>query len=529
MAEQFDSTDTEVLVVGAGPTGMTAAALLAAHGVRVTVLEAREGTSEEPKAISIDDEALRTYQQAGIIRQIVDVIVPGTGTRYYDAAGEPVFQARAAVPYRLGHPFKNPFAQPDLERALADALHANELVDLRYRRSVATLEQDGDGVTVMAEAPDGPERYRARFVLGADGGRSIVREDHGFGMTGRSYPEVWLVADTLEDHRVERYGMHHGDPARPHVIVPGQNGRCRYEFRLFEGEGAPGEEPDFELIRRLVAPYRELEPHQVERAVNYRFNAVNADRYRQGRLFVLGDAAHMMPPFAGQGLNSGIRDAANLSWKLAEVLQGRAPDALLDTYEPERKPHAGAIIAQSVRLGRIVMTVSPRVAEHRDRLVREALATPEGRAFYEEMRYRPVARHDSALTLTDGAGVVVGQPLVFVAETHETLRLDDAIGAGWALVGVDVDAAAWADASPLAARFGATTWHVPLDDLQPRVPAGVGSLVDLDGGLYREFEPYRGRFVLIRPDRFTAAVWAPDATADVAHAADALRTDLVPA
>jgi 3-(3-hydroxy-phenyl)propionate hydroxylase len=525
----MDTAEDGVIVVGAGPSGMTVAALLAARGVPVTVLEARSGTSDEPKAISIDDEALRTYQQAGLAREILEIIIPGTGTQYYDAANRPLFQARAAVPYRLGYPFKNPFAQPDLERALADALLAHELVDLRYDTRVVGLTQDDALAHVIAEGPDGILRLSGRYVLGADGGRSVVREALGIGMTGRSYPDVWLVVDTLDDHRTERYGMHHGDPERPHVIVPGLNGRCRYEFRLFDGEGEAGVTPPFALIQRLVAPYRSIAPHQVERAVNYRFNAVNADRWRDGRCLLIGDAAHMMPPFAGQGLNSGIRDAANLAWKIAEVRAGAAPDALLDTYEAERKPHVSAVIRQSVRLGSIVMSTSPRVAAHRDRLVRQALATPEGRAYFEEMRYRPTAHYRGGLSLTEDAGYAIGQPLAFDPGTHRLHRLDALLGDGWSILGIDVTPAAWDEVREPARMFGATSRHVPLDDTEPRLPDPVGVLFDVDGGLVRECAPYQGRFVLVRPDRFIAAVWLPGQTAAITNAARAWRTALVAA
>jgi 3-(3-hydroxy-phenyl)propionate hydroxylase len=501
---------TEALVVGAGPVGMTVAALLAARGVTVIVVERRSGTSNEPKAISIDDEALRTYQLAGIDAEISNIIVPGTGTRYYDAENRPMFHARGAVPYRLGHPFKNPFAQPDLERTLARGLSNHELVRLEYDTTVTTVEQDNDAAYVTIEGPGGRDVVAADFVLGADGGRSIVREQMLCNaMTGHRYPDVWLVADTLEDPHTERYGMHHGQPSRPHVIVPGLDQRCRYEFRLFDGEGEPGDVPDFELIKKLVAPYRDIEPHQVERAVNYRFNAVNADNYRAGRFFLLGDAAHMMPPFAGQGLNSGIRDGANLSWKIAAVIQGKAPESILDTYEAERKPHAGAVIAQSVRLGSIVMTTSERVARHRDTLLSQALETDEGRTYFEEMRYRPLAWFDSALTLTAEAGLMVGQPLVFDTGTRTTARMDHIIGDGWVLFGIDIDPECWRETVSLTQSLGATRWHVSFDDDQPCGVDIDGLLIDLDGSLYREFEHYRGRFVLMRPDRFTSAVFAP--------------------
>lgn len=511
MSERTVARSTEVVVVGAGPVGMTAAALLASRGIKVIVLEMNSGTSNEPKAISIDDEALRTYQQAGIDKAISSIIVPGTGTRYYDSDNKPVFQARGAVPYRLGHPFKNPFAQPDLERVLAQSVESRDLISLEYNTRVVDVKQDADLAFLTLNGPQGEEVISAQFVLGADGGRSVVRElTMDNSMSGRSYSDVWLVADTLEDPHTERYGMHHGDPRRPHVIVPGLNGRCRYEFRLFEGEGNVGDAPDINLIKKLVAPYREIEPHQIERSVNYRFNAVNADSYRAGKYFVLGDAAHMMPPFAGQGLNSGIRDAANLTWKIAEVIRGKAPDSLLDTYEPERKPHAAAIIAQSVRLGSVVMSTNERVARYRDAAIKQVIASEEGRTYFEEMRYRPLAKCNSELSLTPDAGTAVGQPLVFDTSSRTTSRMDHIVGNGWALFGVDVTVADWEEANELATAFGASSWYIPFGDTQPREAKVDGLLIDLDGSLYREFEAFQGKFVLVRPDHFTAAVFSPE-------------------
>ncbi|MFF0815011.1 bifunctional 3-(3-hydroxy-phenyl)propionate/3-hydroxycinnamic acid hydroxylase [Rhodococcus sp. NPDC003318] len=505
----------DVALCGAGPVGMTAAALLAARGLDVVVLERRLRTSDEPKAISIDDEALRIYQQAGLADTLLELIVPGTGTRYYGADGRPLFDARATVPFRLGFPFKNPFAQPDLERALAGALAANPRVDLRFGTEVRALTQDADTVTVSTTSGD----VEASYLLGCDGGRSTVRELLGGTMTGRSHPDVWLVVDALGDHHVERFGMHHGDPERPHVIIPGLGGRCRYEFRLFEGEGEPTDTPPFDLIHRLVSRYREITPDQVERAVNYRFHGLVADDWQVGRCFLLGDAAHMMPPFAGQGLNSGIRDAGNLAWKLAEVFHGRLDPSVLATYQTERRPHAAAVVRSSEQLGRVVMTTSPALARRRDARARSALATPAGREFLEEMRYRPAHHYRTGLVTGDGPdiGVPLGQPRVFDVRTHRTVLLDEVVGDGWALLAVDItDEDAVASADGLAATFGTDVVLVTVNGTMPRTDRRV--LVDVDGGLAREFGSYRGRFVLLRPDHFVAAAWGPDQHDAVADA-----------
>ncbi|MET0450985.1 MAG: FAD-dependent monooxygenase [Mycobacterium sp.] len=503
----------DVAVCGAGPVGMTAALLLAARGCDVVVFERRAGTSDEPKAISIDDEALRVYQQAGIVEQILRIVVPGTGTSYYDSSDKLAFHAGAATPYRLGHPFKNPFAQPDLERELATAVHRHPHIDAHFGTEVTDIDQDG----AMVGLTTADRTVRARYLLGCDGGRSTVRSRLGVTMTGRSHPDVWLVVDTLGDHHTERFGMHHADPERPHVVVPGLDGRCRYEFRLFPGEGEPTDAPPFELIERLVSRYRAITPEQVERAVNYRFHGLVADTWQVGRCFLLGDAAHMMPPFAGQGLNSGVRDAGNLAWKIADVIDGRLGENALASYETERRPHATATVRASERLGRVVMTTSPRLAQRRDHLIGAALATTEGREFFEQMRYRPAHQFTCGLvTAGPDVGVPIGQPRAYDTGTQSIRLMDEILGRGWALIGVDIiDEHCWNDVEVIAGMLDATTAGVPTRRTLPRL--GRRMLIDVDGGLEREFAPYRGRFVLLRPDHFVAAAWYPDQTADIAN------------
>jgi 3-(3-hydroxy-phenyl)propionate hydroxylase len=514
----------DVVVVGAGPVGMTAAALLAARGVRVAVLEARPATSAEPKAISIDDESLRTYADAGIISEILRIVSPGTGTKYFDRHGQPVFHARGLAPYRLGYPFKNPFAQPDLERTLAAVLDASSGVELRFGTRVTGLDQGADHVAVSVATSGGTETVVTRYVIGADGGRSAVRERLGITMTGRSYEEPWLVIDTLGDPHRQMYGMHFGIPERPTVIIPGKDGRCRYEFLLFPGEGVPGERPGQELIAKLLAPHREITPDQIERAVIYKFNGLVADQWRIGRVFLAGDAAHMMPPFAGQGLNSGLRDVANLCWKLSGVLDGRLVGAVLDSYQDERKPHARASVRLSERLGRVVMSTSPRMAESRDRIIAAALASPQGRAFFEEMRYRPPVAFTSGLVrvtpdTADIVGRPVPQPRGFDMAAGEVRYLDQVTGYGWLVLGVGVTESAWRQVAGLTAAFGASSVHVCADDTLPdAVPADVPVIADVDGAFNTGFGPCRGRFLLVRPDHVIAAAWRPGEEPGVAAA-----------
>ncbi|MFI9832782.1 FAD-dependent monooxygenase [Streptomyces sp. NPDC051913] len=512
------SVQPDVLVVGAGPTGLTAAHLLGSLGIRVLLVERNPTTSNDAKAISLDDESLRTLQAAGIDGAVYPIIVPGTGTKYFGVGNRPLVHARGLGDQRFGHPFKNPFAQPDLERVLVEELRGRPDVETRFRTRLFSLEQHSDRVRVGVGPSDGTgpvEHFDVSYVLGCDGGRSTVRELLSIRMRGRSFPDVWLVADTVGDPHDQRYGMHLGDPGRPTVVVPGRDGRCRYEFLLHPGEGLPGEPPPFELVRDLLRPYREITPDQVERAVSYTFHALLADRLRDGRCFLLGDAAHMMPPFAGQGLNSGVRDAANLCWKLADVLAGRAGDTLLDTYDTERRPQAQAVIDLSVRLGRIVMTTSRSRARLRDLLVRTAMHTPQGRRYLTEMRYRPNTRVRSGAVVPFGCdnrspvGTALPQPRVLHGPRLQITRLDDVLGRGWSLLGVGVTDADWNTAVHAGLPAGERV-SVVLGDRYPRDGPGRTAVADADGRLQALFGGLTGHFLLVRPDRLIAAVFPAD-------------------
>ncbi|WP_113705118.1 bifunctional 3-(3-hydroxy-phenyl)propionate/3-hydroxycinnamic acid hydroxylase [Nonomuraea lactucae] len=498
-----------VLVVGGGPVGLTVANLLAARDVPVLLVERNAATSDEAKAISLDDESLRTYQSAGIEGDVLDIVVPGTGTRFYGRRGRALFHARGPAPYRLGFSFKNQFAQPELERVLLQALKDRPEVEVRFATELVGLHEQHDGMIAQLDSGE----VAVSWVLGCDGGRSAVRELNGIGMTGTSHNDVWLVTDTIGDAHDERYGMHHGDPRRPTVIVPGRDGRCRYEFQLRPGEGSRGETPDFATIQRLLAPYRDIAPEQVERAVTYTFNAVIADRWREGRCLLLGDAAHMMPPFAGQGLNSGVRDAANVAWKLAEVWHGRAGEELLDTYEAERRPHATAMVHFSERLGDIVMTTSTARAFLRDLAIRVMLRTGSGRRYLSQMRFRPQAAHTAGVVAATGhprTGTLLAQPRVLVPPSLRPCLLDDVLGPGMALLGVDVPS--WDSTLSWRAR----PIEVVLGDRLPRPSAGRLAIADCDGALESAVGDMRGHFVLVKPDRYIAAVFTPDQATQVA-------------
>lgn len=506
-----------VVIAGGGPVGLTAANLLAAAGIDVVLLEQNAATSDDAKAISMDAESLRVLSGLGLCENLSSVLAPGTGVRFYDRHGNRAFQARGKSPYIYGYAVKSQFSQPELERLLLDRLHSHERVRVRFGTELIDYRNVAGGVdlTVRRVGDDAEETLHADYLLGCDGGRSAVRKLAGIPMTGRGFDDVWLVVDTIGDQHDDRCSMHFGVPGRPHVIVPGGDGRCRYEFRLRPEEGSAREQPPFELVQRLLAPYRQITPEQVERSVNYRFSGLVADRWRDRHVFLLGDAAHMMPPFAGQGLNSGIRDAANLCWKLALVAQGRAGSALLDSYETERKPHTVDTVAASVRQGRVVMTSNPILATVRDAAVAAMLRIPRWRRYLVQLEYLPRPHFLTGVVVRDGspADALVGSPLDQPHVLHpngSVTRLDTVLGAGFTMLGVDVTPDDWLVADAAFGDLPFDRVDVVLGDRRPRsnaVPRAVG---DADGELETLLTVAHGRFLLLRPDRYVAAVFPTD-------------------
>jgi 3-(3-hydroxy-phenyl)propionate hydroxylase len=507
-----------VVVIGGGPSGMTLANLLGFAGIDVVLIERNPGTSDLPRAVSFDDESLRTFQGCGLEKEAYDLIMPGTGTKYYGADGKVLAYQRGPAHPRFGHPVKNPFSQPQFERMLHRGMERFANVEARFSTELIDLQIDEERMAhlTISDAEGNRTQLTSSIVVGCDGGRSTVRELLGVNMIGTSLADPWLVIDALEDQHDERYAMHHCDPQRPYVIVPGRDGRCRYEFRLLPNED-PEQFTDLTSISRLLAPFRTIAPNQIERCTVYTFHALVAERWRDGPVILAGDAAHMMPPFAGQGLNSGVRDAHNLAWKIAAVIRGDAHQDLLDTYELERRPHAEATVALSVRLGQVMMSRHRTLAGVRDAALRAGMCVPAFRRYVTEGRFKPAPHYRSgALLSTDGISAVVGrplpQPLVLLAN-GEQRRLDDVLGSGFALVRLDPPA----DAPTLP------VWGEPWNALAPRVvnlllgdraPRGSaeGEIVvaDIDGSLTSLLGPLRGQLLLIRPDRFVAAAWPAD-------------------
>lgn len=406
-------SQTDVLVIGAGPTGLTLANLLGSMGVQVTLVERNQSTVQEPRAVSIDDESMRVMQAAGMVADVQAIVASGYGSIYM-GPGDRIFATVKPASREYGFDKRNGFEQPALEALLRDKLARFANVSRHFSCELTGFTQDETGVAAELRSTDGGlKKIRARYLVGCDGARSLVRKSLGVQLEGSTFEEPWLIVDL---HRTQNGGRHtevRCTPERPSISLPGPNGVRRYEFMLHKGEDpvAAVQEP---FVRALLASAGPDRDAPLRRVQVYTFHARMAERWRAGRVFLAGDAAHLTPPFAGQGMNSGLRDAHNLAWKLDEALRAGAEEALLESYQAERKPHAWSMIQLALWMGRVMM---PRSALQ-GALIRTAFRLlglyPPARDYFAQMRYKPKPRFEAGLIWPDGAlgkSSVIGQML----------------------------------------------------------------------------------------------------------------------
>ncbi|MGH7821996.1 MAG: bifunctional 3-(3-hydroxy-phenyl)propionate/3-hydroxycinnamic acid hydroxylase, partial [Candidatus Binatia bacterium] len=346
-----------VLVVGAGPTGLVLANLLGRAGVSTLLVERNAETVSEPRAVSIDDESLRTLQTIGLADAMRQHLLWSTGYNYIAPSGR-CFARIEPTTTEYGYPRRSNFHQPTLERILRQGLERFREVSVSFGHELESLRQDEDGVSARLVTPGGDAvEARADWLVACDGARSTVRTLVGIGMVGSTYEQQWLIVDTANDTDGYRHSRFFCNPRRPTVSVPGPGRTRRWEFMLRPGESAE-EMLEPQAVRALLRPHRGDALAEIVRTAVYTFHARVAERWSERRIFVAGDAAHLTPPFAGQGMNIGIRDATNLAWKLAAVSRGAIGPRLLESYERERRDHAWRMILLAVRIGWVMMPTS---------------------------------------------------------------------------------------------------------------------------------------------------------------------------
>lgn len=462
----------DVLIVGLGPVGAVLATLLGQTGRSVIAIEPQRDVYPLPRAAHIDHEIMRIFQGLGIIEQIQPHVRVAPNYEFRAADGRALVRLeRENLLGVSGWPVGYNFYQPGVEHAVRQRVAQMANVRLLYgAKFVGLAGETGDAVDVLIDSEDTPHRrVRAAFVVGCDGAWSPVREACGIGLDDYRFDEPWLVLDAaVSDESVfPQMNLQLCDPARPTTFVHMGPGRLRWEFMLKPDE-ISDEMLQPENVDALLAPWRELGPIHVERTAVYRFHGLVAKAWRHGRIFLAGDSAHQMPPFMGQGLCSGLRDAANLAWKIDAVL-GSGNFELLDTYQAEREPHVRVVIERAIEMGRIVCTLDPERAAARDA---EMLASPQIGA---PALFPPI--HGATLAETPAAGTIFPQPWVLGEK-----RLDDVLGGGaWLLH-------CGADPGPID--------HVTRVDVSRDLPRETAKIVASWLG------EHGVEAVLVRPDRY---------------------------
>jgi 3-(3-hydroxy-phenyl)propionate hydroxylase len=363
-----------VVIVGAGPTGVTAAILLGQHGVPTLVLDRWSEVYPQPRAVHLDDEVYRIIARLGLADDFAAISRSCDGLRLLGPDHRVLAQFDRADPLtENGYPQANMFDQPELETLLRNRIKDFPSVELRGNVEIEHVETTPDGLPVVHltdRITGARDAVLADYVLGCDGANSTVRQAIGSSLTNLGFEQRWLVVDIATARELGHWdGVHQlCDGRRAGTYMRIGEHRHRWEFELCEGESV-ARYADLEALAPLLAPWTaRTDDLELVRVAEYTFRARIADRWRRDRVFLLGDAAHLTPPFIGQGMGAGVRDAANLAWKLAEVVQGRLAPDVLDSYEQERKPHALAMIRLAVLVGR-AMTGGGPVGDHIRRLV----------------------------------------------------------------------------------------------------------------------------------------------------------------
>lgn len=479
----------DVLIAGLGPVGQLLANLLGARGLSVVAVDPADGPAGQPRAATTDDEVLRILQGVGLAGALAPHLAVQPKVSFVAADGRRMTLLETG-PGASGHPSLAAWHQPAVERVLTAGLLRFASVQARFGVGVEALEPEPSRIRVRLSDAASVE---AAWVVGCDGARSAVRRLSAIGFDGSTSAQPWVVVDTLVDHPPA--GLDHvhfiGDPRRPAVTLPMAPDRHRWEFQCSRAEAdallaSPG---------RVAA----LVEGRVERRAVYEFHARTAASWRSGRVLLAGDAAHLMPPFGGQGLAAGARDAANLAWKLAAVVGG-APPRLLDTYEEERRPAVRMATRVALAWGAVLQTRRPRLARARDHVMFAVGPTPLGTWLRRRARPRPRLRRGVLWRpRRPGTGVLFPQPSVRVQGRRA--RLDDVLGDGWAVLG------------ELSSRETAA-WR----SIGARVPEGVE---DADRAIAVWLDRHRATWVALRPDRYVFAVGRPGEAVRAAAAAAA--------
>jgi 3-(3-hydroxy-phenyl)propionate hydroxylase len=509
---------TDVAIIGAGPVGLMIANYLGQCGVNVTIVEKLDTLINYPRAIGLDDESLRTFQAVGLAEQVLPHTTPWHAMRFLTPSGR-CFADIQPKTDEFGWSRRNAFIQPLADRVLFEGLQRFSNVKVEFSRELDSFEQHDTHVLLNLTNKEGhSEQLQARYLIGCDGGNSLVRRNLNISFEGKTAPNQWIVVDIANDPLSTPHVYLCCDPVRPYVSAALPHGVRRFEFMVMPGE-TEAELSKPENLRQLLAKVLP-DPDRIEliRSRVYTHNARLAGRFRQGRVLLAGDAAHIMPVWQGQGYNSGMRDASNLAWKLSLVIKGLASDSLLDSYEQERRDHAKAMIDLSVLAGHVLAPPKRWQGTLRDGISWLLNYVPPVKRYFLEMRFKPMPQYSKgALILGHGKHSPVGkmfiQPKV-LTEAGETVLLDQVIGEKFAIIAWGCDPT-WGLTAEQIEQWKAlgTQFIQVLPDVQLKVPSdasvGVIRVGDSTGRLKEWFARGDSSIALVRPDRFVAGLAIP--------------------
>lgn len=500
----------DVAVVGLGPVGAVLAALLGQVGIKTLVIDKLDDIYPLPRAVGFDHEIMRVMQNLGLAEEIQPFVVPYRPTEYQGVGGKVIARYESLPPpYPQGWEPSFMFDQPKFERALRHKLSEFPSVDVRLSTTAEEFTLGIDAVEMtISNASGAKERLTARYLVGCDGGPSFVRKSLGIPFESLDFDEPWLVVDVLvHDHALSKLPekiVQYCDPSRPTSYVIGPANHRRWEIMLLPGE-VPEEMVNEETVWRLLSRWLKPSDGQLWRAATYVFHALVASDWDKGRALVAGDAAHMTPPFMAQGMCQGIRDAANLAWKLRLVLNGVADDVLLDSYQQERKPHVTATTERAKALGRVICELDLEKAKERDlRLLAERGDPP--RTEYRQDLIPPLK--EGALAAEQGSPVGARAPQPTVKTSAGDRLLDDFVGHGFRLLIAAEPAAVDVPdrLRVLLARLGGTTVFARTEGVSERLEESVVSIVET-ATILRDWLAHHGIVAaLVRPDHYVFAV-----------------------
>ena len=509
---------TDIAIVGAGPVGLMIANYLGQCGVNVTLVEKLDSLIDYPRAIGLDDESLRTFQAVGLADNVLPHTTPWHAMRFMTPKGR-CFADIQPKTDEFGWSRRNAFIQPLADRVLFEGLQRFDNVKVLFGRELEGFEQSDSGVQLTLKNAEGrSERLQAKYLIGCDGGNSLVRRSLDISFEGKTAPNQWIVVDIANDPLSTPHVYLCCDPVRPYVSAALPHGVRRFEFMVMPGE-TEAELSKPENMRKLLAKVLP-DPDRIEliRSRVYTHNARLAGRFRQGRVLLAGDAAHIMPVWQGQGYNSGMRDASNLAWKLSLVIKGLASDRLLDSYELERRDHAKAMIDLSVLAGHVLAPPKRWQGTLRDGVSWLLNYVPPVKRYFVEMRFKPMPQYSrGALIVPSEKGSPVGkmfiQPKV-LTDAGATVLLDEVIGENFAFIAWGCDPT-WGLTTAQIAQWKTlgTRFIQVLPDVQLRAPSDAGNDVirvgDSSGRLREWFARGSSSIALLRPDRFLAGLATP--------------------